>query len=149
MTTGVGLAWLISFAACFLLSRSIMSRRDFLWVWWNFAFLPVPPRSLADASLLGESIANVFINPASILTPMNLAYTAALASIVTLADVYRWVNVGRADSFCCYRLSFLHSQHPGFINIHFMADCCSVSSPPICCSWPRAWQPSAATRVGF
>ncbi len=85
LTMGIGLAWLISFAACFLLSRSIMSRRDFLWVWWNFAFLPVPPRSLADASLLGESIANVFINPVSILTPMNLAYTAALASIVSLA----------------------------------------------------------------
>ena len=54
VTTGICLAWLISFAGCFLLSRSIMSRRDFLWVWWNFAFLPVPPRSLADASLGGR-----------------------------------------------------------------------------------------------
>ena len=84
MTTGICLAWLISFAGCFLLSRSIMSRRDFLWVWWNFAFLPVPPRSLADASLLAESIANVFINPASILTPLTLPYTAVLASIMAL-----------------------------------------------------------------
>ncbi len=82
MTAGVGLSWLVSFAGCFLLSRSIMSRRDFLWVWWNFAFLPVPPRSLTDASLLAESVANVFINPASILSPLNLVYTAVLGSIM-------------------------------------------------------------------
>jgi hypothetical protein len=84
MTTGICLAWLMSFAGCFLLSRSIMSRRDFLWVWWNFAFLPLPPRSLADASLLAETIANVFINPGSILTPLSLPYTAGLASILAL-----------------------------------------------------------------
>jgi hypothetical protein len=30
MTMGICLAWLMSFAGCFLLSRSIMSRRDFL-----------------------------------------------------------------------------------------------------------------------
>lgn len=84
MTTGICLAWLMSFARCFLLTRSIMSRRDFLWVWWNFAFLPLPPRSLADASLLAETIANVFINPGSILTPLSLPYTAGLASILAL-----------------------------------------------------------------
>jgi hypothetical protein len=84
VTTSICLAWLISFAGCYLLSRSIMSRRDFLWVWWNFAFLPLPPRSLADASLLAESIANVFINPASILTPFTLPFTALLASVMAL-----------------------------------------------------------------
>ncbi len=84
LTTGICLGWLVSFAGCFLLCRSIMSRRDFLWVWWNFAFLPVPPRSLGDASLLAESIANVFINPASILTPLTLPFTAVLASILAL-----------------------------------------------------------------
>jgi len=84
MTAGMCLAWLVSFAGCFLLSRSIMSQRDFLWVWWNFAFLPLPPRSLAAVSLLAESIANVFINPASILTPLTLPYTGVLASIMAL-----------------------------------------------------------------
>ena len=96
MTTGMCLAWLISFAGCFLLSRSIMSRRDFLWVWWNFAFLPVPPRSLADVSLVAESIANVFINPASILTPFTLPYTALLASLMALIGClslgWRWAG---------------------------------------------------------
>jgi hypothetical protein len=83
-TTAVCLAWLFSFAACFLISRSIMTQRNFLWVWWNFAFLPVPPRSLAEASLLAESIANVFINPASVLTPFSLPATALLAAIMAV-----------------------------------------------------------------
>ena len=84
IVAGMGLAWLVSFAGCFLLSRSILSSRDFIWVWWNFAFLPVPPRSVADLTLLGETLANVFINPGSILTPLPLPATAALASALAL-----------------------------------------------------------------
>jgi hypothetical protein len=88
----MGVAWLASFAGCILLSRSIMSKRDFLWVWWNFAFLPLPPRSSADASLLAESLANVFINPASLLSPLSFPYTAGVASILALAGC---VSLGR------------------------------------------------------
>ncbi|MFO0891479.1 MAG: glycosyltransferase family 39 protein [Isosphaeraceae bacterium] len=92
--TAIGLAWVASFAGCYLLSRSILSRRDFIWVWWNFAFLPIPPRSLAELSLLGETFANVFINPVGILSPLPLPYTAALASILWLFGAFslglRW-----------------------------------------------------------
>jgi len=82
--TLIGLGWLLSFAGCFLLSRSILSKRDFLWVWWNFAFLPFPPRSLADLWHLAETLANVFINPASLLTPFSLPVTAVLASALAV-----------------------------------------------------------------
>ncbi len=92
LAAGMSLAWLISFMGCFLLSRSIMSRRNFLWVWWNFAFLPLPPRSYAELSLVAESIANVFINPASILAPLALPYTALLASLLALIGC---VSLGR------------------------------------------------------
>ena len=84
IVTGMGLAWIISFGGCFLLSRSILSSRDFIWVWWNFAFLPLPPGSLADLTLLGQTLANVFINPGSILSPLPLPATAALASVLAL-----------------------------------------------------------------
>ena len=80
----MGLAWLISFGGCFLLSRSILSKRDFIWVWWNFAFLPIPPRSWADCSLLAETLANVFINPGSLLSPLSLVYTAVAASVLAM-----------------------------------------------------------------
>jgi hypothetical protein len=86
--------WLASFSGCFLLSRSILSSRDFIWVWWNFAFIPFPPRSLADLSSLSETIANVFINPGSLLSPLSLPYTAAVASVLALVGSFslgrRW-----------------------------------------------------------
>ncbi len=81
---GLSLLWLVSFGACFLLSRSLMSKRDFIWVWWNFAFLPLPPRSMADVSAVVETIVNVFINPASVLTPLPLPYTAWLAAVLAV-----------------------------------------------------------------
>ena len=77
---------------CFLLSRSILSKRDFIWVWWNFAFLPLPPRSMAELSLVAEAMANVFINPASVLTPLTLPSTALLAAVLALIGC---VSLGR------------------------------------------------------
>jgi hypothetical protein len=90
--TLIGLSWLFSFTGCFLLSRSILSKRDFLWVWWNFAFLPLPPRSQADLSHLAETLANVFINPAGLLTPLSLPVTAVLASALAVIGC---VSLGR------------------------------------------------------
>jgi hypothetical protein len=92
--TAMSLAWLLSFGGCFLLSRSILSKRDFIWVWWNFAFLPLPPRSLDDLSYVARALANVFINPASVLTPLSFPSTAILASVLALLGclslIRRW-----------------------------------------------------------
>jgi hypothetical protein len=76
--------WLASFVGCFLLSRSILSSRDFIWVWWNFAFIPFPPHSLDQVSSLAETVANVFINPGSLLSPLSLPYTAGVAAVLAL-----------------------------------------------------------------
>ena len=78
------LAWLASFSVCFAVSRAIVSKRDFLWVWWNFAFLPIPPRSWDQAQFVVETLANVFINPGSLLTPLGLPATALLACALAL-----------------------------------------------------------------
>jgi len=77
-------AWAVSFLACLLLSRSIVSKGDFLWTWWNFAFLPIPPRGWADARFTAETLANVFINPGSLLTPFGVVTTASLASALAI-----------------------------------------------------------------
>ena len=76
--------WLASFAACFALARSILSPRDFIWIWWNFAFLPIPPRTWAEVSLLGETLANVFINPIGLITPLGMPGTAVLAVVLAV-----------------------------------------------------------------
>lgn len=80
----VGVGWVVSFLGCFLVSRSIVSKRDFLWVWWDFAFLPIPPRNWLDARFTIETVANVFINPGSILTPFGFITTAILASVLAV-----------------------------------------------------------------
>ena len=84
LIAGIGLTWLLSFSGCIWLSRSIQSTDDFLQRWWGFAFLPLPPRSQTDLSLLIETLANVFINPGGIMTALSLPYTAVLASVLAL-----------------------------------------------------------------
>jgi hypothetical protein len=92
MTVAMGGVWLLSFGGCFLLSKSILSSRDFIWVWWNFAFLPIPPHSRADAILLINTLANIFVHPGSLLTPFALPQTAMLASCLSLVGCY---SIGR------------------------------------------------------
>lgn len=92
IVVGMGLAWLLSFGGCFLLSRSILSKRDFIWVWWNFAFLPIPPRSWADVTHVAETLANVFINPGSLLSPLSYLWTALAASLLAIVGC---VSLGR------------------------------------------------------
>ncbi|WP_165246479.1 hypothetical protein [Paludisphaera soli] len=76
--------WFASFLGCFAVSKAIVSKGDFLWTWWDFAFLPIPPRSWIDARFTMETLANVFINPGSVLTPFGLIATAVLATILAV-----------------------------------------------------------------
>jgi hypothetical protein len=88
------LTWLLSFGLCIHLSRTIMSKRRFLWDWWDFAFLPLPPRSWADMARIGETLANVAIHPGSILSPLEFPGTAILACSLGLVGCWslgrRW-----------------------------------------------------------
>lgn len=92
-------AWLVSFLGCFAVSRAIVSKRDFLWVWWNFAFLPIPPRSWEQARFVVETLANVFINPASLLTPLGLPATALLGSALALVGCVSMARRWRGGLF--------------------------------------------------
>jgi hypothetical protein len=42
-----------------------------MWDWWDFAFLPLPPKSLADLDHDFWSFVNVFDNPVGIVTPLG------------------------------------------------------------------------------
>ena len=148
MVAGMGLAWLLSFGGCFLLSRSILSKRDFIWVWWNFAFLPLPPRSFADLSLLAETLANVFINPGSLLSPMALPYTAGLACLLAMAAASHSGGGGRGGSFWSSGRSCSPLPPRGFVSIRFTAGFCSVWCPRTSCSLPKEWRPSAGAPAG-
>ena len=68
---GMAGAWAASFAGCYAVSLKLLDPGPFMWVWWGFAFLPIPPTTLAQAEQVGWSIANVFVYPVGILTPLG------------------------------------------------------------------------------
>jgi hypothetical protein len=82
-TAGQGLlfsvAWAASFAACFKVSHAILTRGQFIWIWWDFAFLPLPPHSWADADRVFWQLINVFNSPADVLTPLGVLPSAFVA----------------------------------------------------------------------
>ncbi len=80
-----GVAWLSSFAACFVVSHRILSKEPFIWNWWDFAFLPIPPRSSADLERDFWQILNIFDSPSDLLTPLGVLPSAFLALGLFLA----------------------------------------------------------------
>ncbi len=76
---GMGAAWLVSFAACYVVSHGILSKESFIWDWWDFAFLPIPPRSGADLRKDFWSIANLFDSPSDVRMPLGMIPTAIVA----------------------------------------------------------------------
>ncbi len=62
----IGMAWVLSFAACYKVSHRILSKERFIWNWWDFAFLPIPPRSFADLERDFWQIINAFDSPAEL-----------------------------------------------------------------------------------
>ena len=76
---GVILLWICSFGVCFLISYRILSKGDFLWRWWGFAFLPLPPHSIADLKQDFWQIVNVFNNPSWVVMPIGVLASAFVA----------------------------------------------------------------------
>jgi hypothetical protein len=77
--SAMSLAWAASFALCYKLSHAILSKEQFIWVWWNFAFFPMPPRSSAQLEQVGWQLLNLLNSPSAILTPLGPLFSAFLA----------------------------------------------------------------------
>jgi hypothetical protein len=75
----MSLAWAASFALCYKVSHAILSKEQFIWVWWNFAFFPMPPRSVAQFEQVGWQMLNLLNSPSCILTPLGPLFSAFLA----------------------------------------------------------------------
>ena len=90
----IGLLWAASFAACYFVSHRILSKEQFIWKWWDFAFLPIPPRSLADFTRDFWQVLNIFNSPSWVLTPLGVLASAFLAAglflIGCLSLGFRW-----------------------------------------------------------
>ena len=90
----MGLAWVASFAACYVVSHGILSKERFIWDWWDFAFLRLPPRSMAELKRDFWQILNVFDSPSDVKTPMGLVPTAMLALVLSIAGAWSMLRDG-------------------------------------------------------
>jgi chromate transport protein ChrA len=70
------LTWALNFAGCYLISQRIVAKGDFLDRWWAFAFLPFPPRSLAELKQVLWQLINVVNCPSGVITPLGVLPSA-------------------------------------------------------------------------
>jgi len=94
---GMAAAWGASFAASYAVSLRLLSPGPFMWTWWGFAFLPVPPTSMAQAEQLFWQVANVFTDPVGLTTPFGMLPTSLLGlGLFTIGALA--MARGRADA---------------------------------------------------
>jgi hypothetical protein len=90
----MGLVWLASFGVCYVVSHGILSTDRFIWDWWDFAFLRLPPRSTAELRREFWQLLNVFDSPSDVKTPMGPVPTAIIALLLSIAGAWsmrrRW-----------------------------------------------------------
>jgi hypothetical protein len=90
----MSLTWALNFAGCYLISQRIVSKDDFLDRWWAFAFLPFPPRSLADLEKIFWQSINVVNSPSGIVTPLGVLPSAFIGAGLFLLGAWslgrRW-----------------------------------------------------------
>jgi len=67
----VGLAWVVSFAGVHAVSTRQLGGTDHMWRFWNFAFPPIPPRSVWDATWFLRRLAYYFVNPLNFTAPIG------------------------------------------------------------------------------
>jgi hypothetical protein len=75
----MSLVWAANFALCNWISHRILTKNRFIWDWWYFAFLPIPPRSLADLQRTSWQVLNLLNSPSCVLTPLGVLPSAFLA----------------------------------------------------------------------
>ena len=60
---GMALTWLASFALVYRVGLDQLGHRRGMWAFWNFAFPPLPPRSLDDLAWPLRRFLYLFVNP--------------------------------------------------------------------------------------
>jgi len=75
----MSVAWALSFALCFEVSYLILSKERFLWDWWDFAFLPLPPRNYADLKRDFWHVLNLLNTPGGVTMRQGVLPSAFVA----------------------------------------------------------------------
>jgi hypothetical protein len=81
----LGLSWVASFAAVYAVSLAQLDHRPDMWAFWDFAFPPMPPSSLWDATWPVRRFLYLFVNPLNFDTPLGPRLSALPALGLFLA----------------------------------------------------------------
>jgi len=65
--TALGVAWVVSIALAYRASHAMLNPATTMYVFWDFAFLPFPPRTPVDWTKLAGVPLEVFVNPLNLL----------------------------------------------------------------------------------
>jgi hypothetical protein len=90
----LGLIVAVSFAGVYAVALNQLDHRRDMWAFWNFAFPPLPPRSLWEAAWGVRRIAYLFVNPLNFANPLGPWASALIPIVLFLTGV---VLVGRRD----------------------------------------------------
>ena len=66
----IGIAWLANFFASYTLSRRLLSPYTTMYLFWDFAFLPVVPMNPASLSKAIGILLEIFVNPLNLVVPV-------------------------------------------------------------------------------
>src|SRR5262249_39734296 len=69
LLAAVGIGWAISFLLSYRASHALLGAATTMYVFWDFAFLPFPPRGTADLAKAGGVLLEVFVNPLNLVPP--------------------------------------------------------------------------------
>ena len=77
-------AWLASFAVVYVISLDQLGHRGDMWAFWEFAFPPIPPRSVDDLAWPLRRLLFIFVNPLNfgLMTVPRVAFVPALVAFV-------------------------------------------------------------------
>jgi hypothetical protein len=66
----IGLGWLISFLVCYRASRALLNPATTMYLFWDFAFLPLNPFSREGIAKAVGILLEVFVNPLNLVAPI-------------------------------------------------------------------------------
>jgi hypothetical protein len=81
---GVSICWLCSFVLAYRAARALLNPATTMFVFWDFAFLPIPPGSQKDLVKLGGVLLEVFVNPLNLVAPYFQGLGVILPVVLTL-----------------------------------------------------------------
>ena len=84
----VGVLWGISFVLSYRASHALLGEATTMYVFWDFAFLPIPPRATADLVKAGGILLEVFVNPLNLVPPFLPPFVVAVPLAFVLVGGY-------------------------------------------------------------